>query len=107
RRRGAPTPPRGVRAAGRASRSRRLAWSPASVVIVARLFRVGSRRSRLFSDDGGRRRHRPARAVSSRSDTGEQPIEVRRYLDALRRSLPLIVAITLALALTAFVVSSL
>jgi Mrp family chromosome partitioning ATPase/capsular polysaccharide biosynthesis protein len=45
--------------------------------------------------------------VSSRNDTGEQPIEVRRYLDALRRSLPLIVAITLALALTAFVVSSL
>jgi len=56
--------------------------------------------------------------MSERIDTGElerrtgarraaeEPIEVRRYLDAVRRSLPLIVAITFVLAVTVYVVSS-
>jgi Mrp family chromosome partitioning ATPase len=44
--------------------------------------------------------------VNNRGDTGEEPIEVRRYLEALRRSLPLIAGITLVLTLSAYLVSS-
>jgi capsular exopolysaccharide synthesis family protein len=41
-----------------------------------------------------------------RRDAGEEPIEVRRYLEALRRSLVLIVGITVVLAAAVYVVSS-
>jgi Mrp family chromosome partitioning ATPase len=47
--------------------------------------------------------------VSRRNDTdgapGEEPIELRRYLDALRRSLPLIVGIVVVLAASSYAVS--
>jgi Mrp family chromosome partitioning ATPase/capsular polysaccharide biosynthesis protein len=46
------------------------------------------------------------RTGARRSAAAEEPIEVRRYLDALRRSLRLIVAITFVLAVTVYVVSS-
>jgi succinoglycan biosynthesis transport protein ExoP len=45
------------------------------------------------------------RAVAPRSGA-EEPIEVRRYLDVLRRSLPLVLAITFVLAVAVYVVSS-
>jgi capsular polysaccharide biosynthesis protein len=44
--------------------------------------------------------------LKNRSDTGEEPIEVRRYIDALRHGLVLIGAITLVLGLAAFLVST-
>jgi Mrp family chromosome partitioning ATPase len=46
------------------------------------------------------------RRTGTRRTAAEEPIEVRRYLDALRRSLPLIIAITFVLAVTVYVVSS-
>ena len=44
--------------------------------------------------------------MSNRSDTGESPIEVRRYGDALRRNLLLIVLITVVVAAAAYFVSN-
>jgi Mrp family chromosome partitioning ATPase len=46
------------------------------------------------------------RTGARRSAAAEEPIEVRRYLDAVRRGLPLILAITFVLAVTVYVVSS-
>jgi capsular exopolysaccharide synthesis family protein len=46
------------------------------------------------------------RTGARRTAAAEEPIEARRYLDALRRSLPLIIAITFVLAVTVYVVSS-
>jgi capsular exopolysaccharide synthesis family protein len=45
------------------------------------------------------------RGVGARRAAAEEPIEVRRHLDALRRGLPLVGAIVVALALTAYLVS--
>jgi capsular exopolysaccharide synthesis family protein len=45
------------------------------------------------------------RGVGARRAAAEEPIEVRRHLDALRRGLPLVGAIVVALALTAYIVS--
>ena len=44
--------------------------------------------------------------MTNRSNTGENPIEVRRYADALRRNLLLIVLITVVVAAAAYLVSS-
>jgi capsular exopolysaccharide synthesis family protein len=45
------------------------------------------------------------RSAARRTGT-EEPVEVRRYLDAIRRGLPLVAGIVLALAITTYAVSS-
>ena len=44
--------------------------------------------------------------MTNRSNTGENPIEVRRYADALRRNLLLIVLITVVVAAAPYLLSS-
>jgi len=46
------------------------------------------------------------RRTGARRAAAEEPIEVRRYLDAVRRGFPLVVGIVVALAVTVYVVSS-
>jgi capsular exopolysaccharide synthesis family protein len=46
------------------------------------------------------------RRSSTRRTGTEEPVEVRRYLDAIRRGLPLVAGIVLALAISTYVVSS-
>jgi capsular exopolysaccharide synthesis family protein len=48
----------------------------------------------------------PGSRGSSRRAATEEPIEVRRYLDALRRSLPLVIGIVVVLAGSIYVVST-
>src|SRR5712671_6054959 len=47
------------------------------------------------------------RPAGMRGPSGEESIELRRYLDALRRSVPLIAAVVVVLTVSIFVVSSL
>src|ERR1700761_9080424 len=49
-------------------------------------------------DSGGR--------SSSRRTAAEEPIEARRYLDALRRSLPLVIGIVVVLGASTYAVST-
>src|SRR4051812_15293037 len=48
----------------------------------------------------------PERRPSGRRTAAEEPIEVRRYLDALRRSLPLVIGIVVVLAAATYIVST-